>query len=188
VTSSKLRSHVVPERAAWIDCMLRAMRALPTASLDRFRADPHAAAAAESYLRRALEALLDLRRHVPAKGLGQGVAEYKEIAAALRTAGVLDAEAAGLLREMAGYRNRIVHFHHDIGSEELLEIRTRRLGDSEAVRDRILSWLREHPDLLDPSLQAGRSRLSDVVRGSQSPSSYSPARWVFRYIPSMRSR
>jgi uncharacterized protein YutE (UPF0331/DUF86 family) len=152
VTPSKLRSEVVLERVAWIDRMLAALRALPTRSLEEFRADPRTAAAAESYLRRALEALLDLCRHILAKGLGQGVAEYKEIAAALQTAAVLDAERAGLLREMAGYRNRIVHFYHEIADDELFDICTRQIGDIEAVRDRLLSWLRAHPELLDTRL------------------------------------
>ena len=152
MTPSKLRSEVVLERMAWIDRMLRALRRLPTGGLEAFRADPNTAAAAESYLRRALEALLDLSRHILAKGLGQGVAEYKEIATALHTAGVLDAESARLLREMVGYRNRIVHFYHEIADDELLDICTRQLGDVEAIRERLLAWLRDHPDLLDSSL------------------------------------
>ena len=152
MTPSKLRSEVVLERVAWIERMLRALRSLPTRSIEEFRADPRTAAAAESYLRRALEALLDLCRHVLAKGLGEGVAEYKEIATALHGAAVLDAESAGLLREMAGYRNRIVHFYHEIADDELLDICTRQLGDIEAIRERLLAWLRAHPELLDTRL------------------------------------
>lgn len=152
MTPSRLRSQVVLERVAWIDRMLAALRALPTRSLEEFRADARTVAAAESYLRRALEALLDLCRHVLAKGLGQGVAEYKEIAAALQNATVLDAESARLLREMAGYRNRIVHFYHEIADDELLDICTRQLGDIEAIRDHLLSWLRARPELMDTRL------------------------------------
>ncbi len=152
MTPSKLRSEVVLERVAWIERMLAALRALPTRSLEEFRSDPRNVAAAESYLRRALEALLDLCRHILAKGLGQGVAEYKEVATALQGTAILDVESARLLREMAGYRNRIVHFYHEIADDELFEICTRQLTDIEAIRERLLSWLRAHPDLMDTRL------------------------------------
>jgi len=103
---SQLRARVVAERAAWIKQMLARLRELPRDTYTGFRADPRNVAAAESYLRRALEALLDLGRHVLAKGFGQSVVEYKEIAQALLLVGVLDEEKGMLLREMAGYRNR----------------------------------------------------------------------------------
>lgn len=36
-------------------------------------------AAADSYLRRALEALMDLGRHILGKGLGRAASEYREV-------------------------------------------------------------------------------------------------------------
>ncbi len=60
-----------------------AHKAVPLASLEAFLADPRDAAAAESYLRRAVEALLDLARHVLAKALGEVSLESKQIAVAL---------------------------------------------------------------------------------------------------------
>ena len=45
--------------------------------------------AAESCLRRALEALLDVGRHILAGGFGRGVSEYGQIASGLLDAGVL---------------------------------------------------------------------------------------------------
>jgi uncharacterized protein YutE (UPF0331/DUF86 family) len=55
-------------------------------------------AAAESHLRRALEALLDLCRHVLAKGCGRAVAEHKDIARALIEVGVPEEPKGTLLR------------------------------------------------------------------------------------------
>ena len=52
--------------------------------------EAHDYPAAESYLRRVLEAVLDLGRHILAKGLGEGTLEYKQVALALQRAGVLD--------------------------------------------------------------------------------------------------
>lgn len=98
--------------------MLDGVRALPLASLEAFTADAQTTAVAESYLRRSLEALLDLGRHMLAKGFGEPAAKYKAIAAGLERHGVLDVPTARLLRTLAGYRNRMVHFYHELSAED----------------------------------------------------------------------
>jgi uncharacterized protein YutE (UPF0331/DUF86 family) len=105
MTPSQLRSKVITARIAWIGKMLENMKLLPIQSYKKFQSDPRNVAAAESYLRRALESLLDLGRHILAKGFGQAVIEYKEIALALSDKGVLTVKERELLREMAGYPN-----------------------------------------------------------------------------------
>ena len=149
MTPSKLRAQVIAERVEWIHRMLAALRALPLTTYSSFVSDPRNVAAAESYLRRALEALLDLGRHVLAKGFGQGVSEYKEIAMALVECGVLDQEEGALLRKLAGYRNRLVHFYHEVSDRELYEICTEQLGDVEAILTAITEWIKAHPEKLD---------------------------------------
>jgi len=58
---------------------------------------------------------LDLGRHVLAKGFAVAPAEYKEVADELIRVGVLPEQDGALLRKMAGYRNRPVHFYHSVG-------------------------------------------------------------------------
>ena len=102
--------------------------------------------AGDSYLRRALEALLDLARHVLAKGFGRAPAEYGEVARQLGEVGVVNSELAARLSLMAGYRNRMVHFYDEITDQELFAILTGELGDIEAVIAGVTSWLADHPD------------------------------------------
>lgn len=102
VTPSQLRAKVVAERTAWIRRMLADLRVLPLDTYTRFESDPRNPAAAESHLRRALEALFDLGRHVLARGFGQPVVEYKEVARALTQVGVLDREKELVLRNQTG--------------------------------------------------------------------------------------
>lgn len=132
--------------------MLASIRSLPVDSPETFLADPRTAAAAESYLRRALEALLDLGRHLLAKGHGRGVGEYKAIARALREEGVLDVDQARTLTELAGYRNRMVHFYHAVSDEELREICTAGLPGIEHILDALLDWLRREPGRVDTDI------------------------------------
>ena len=93
MTPGPISAVVVADRAAWFRRMLAGIRSLPAHSAEEFAAHPQTVAAAESHLRRALEALLDLGRHILAKGFACGVAEYKAIAAALAEDGVLPLRA-----------------------------------------------------------------------------------------------
>jgi uncharacterized protein YutE (UPF0331/DUF86 family) len=149
---SLLQAKVITERLAWVRQMVAQIRALPLDTYDTFRTDPRNVASAESYLRRALEAFLDLGRHVLAKGFGQVVVEYKDIARVLERVGVLDQEQGALLRTLAGYRNRLVHFYHEISDLELYTICTQQLGDVETVVAALAAWIEAHPELIDRSL------------------------------------
>ncbi|GAB4260435.1 MAG: DUF86 domain-containing protein [Deferrisomatales bacterium] len=152
MSPSQLRAAVVAERAAWVRQMTASLRSLPLGSLETFLADPRNPAAAESYLRRALEALLDLSRHLLAKGFAAAPVEYKEVARELERAGVLPTELARTLRTLAGYRNRMVHFYHEIDQRELHEICSTRLGDLDEVLGALLAWCRAHPEKMDTPL------------------------------------
>lgn len=152
MSPGKMRARVILERVAWTRSMLEKLGALPLASLDSFTADERNIAAAESYLRRALESLFDLGRHILAKGFGQGVTEYREIPARLASLGLLEDSEAELMREMAGYRNRLTHFYHEVSAKELYEISAKEAPDIGRLLDTLLDWLRNNPDRLDKSL------------------------------------
>lgn len=152
MTPSRVSASVVAERIAWIDAMLAGIRRLPLDSIEAFNADPRNAAAAESYVRRALEALLDLGRHVLAKGFGQPAAEYRDIPRYLAEHSVIDeAGALGWLK-MAGYRNRMVHFYAEVSRAELYDICATKLGDIESAVLAVRAWITSHPELVDASL------------------------------------
>jgi uncharacterized protein YutE (UPF0331/DUF86 family) len=152
VTPKAIRAKVIAERSAWVREMLSQLRTLPLGTYQAFHSDPRNSAAAESYLRRALEALLDLGRHILAKTFAQAVSEYKEIADALVKNGVLDKDEGNKLRKLAGYRNRMVHFYHEISDEELYQICTGELSDLESLLAAFLEWVKEHPERVDQEI------------------------------------
>jgi uncharacterized protein YutE (UPF0331/DUF86 family) len=148
----KLSRRVVVDRLAWIDRMISEIRALPLTTLSEFLSDSRNIWAAESCLRRALEAMFDLGRHILAKGYSLGVTEYKEIATNLFAKNILSQAEADLMRKLAGYRNRLVHFYHDVSAEELYEICANYLQDIETVVNVLRDWLKANQDLLDDEL------------------------------------
>jgi len=133
---------VVQSRLALINDCLTQLHRLSTLSLETFISDKDRVAAAESYLRRALEAIFDVGRHILAKSGGADLAtEYKGIANGLGSKGVISPELAKSLVAMAGYRNRLVHLYHLVQEDELYEILQNDLGDLEAFSREVTAFV-----------------------------------------------
>jgi uncharacterized protein YutE (UPF0331/DUF86 family) len=138
VTRGRVDLKVVADRMEIAASCLREIRALPAATLADFLADPRNPAAAESFLRRSLEALLDAARHLLAKGFGDAPAEYRQVALRAAERGIiLDRGTAEKFVQLAGYRNRLTHFYADVTAEELFQIVTVDLTDVERVAEEL---------------------------------------------------
>jgi uncharacterized protein YutE (UPF0331/DUF86 family) len=146
MTPGAVNRRAVADKIELIRRMLDGIRNLPLENLAAFTEDPRTAGAGESYLRRALEALFDLARHVLAKGFGRAPAEYAEVARQLGEVGVVSAAVAERLGLMARYRNRMVHFYDEITDEELFGILACELGDLERAIAAVTDWIASHPE------------------------------------------
>jgi uncharacterized protein YutE (UPF0331/DUF86 family) len=96
--------------------------------------------------------LLDLGRHVLAKGFGKVVPDYAAVADELAAQGILPPESAAKLRLMARYRNRMVHFYDQVRPPELYDVLARKRGDVEEILSAIQRWLAAHPEASDEEL------------------------------------
>jgi uncharacterized protein YutE (UPF0331/DUF86 family) len=146
MTPGAVNRHAVADKIDLVRRMLDGIRNLPLESLAAFREDRRTAGAGESYLRRALEALFDLSRHILSKGFGRAPAEYAEVARQLGEVKVVSLALAGRLELMARYRNRMVHFYDEITEEGLYGILTRDLGEVEEVIAAVTGWIATHPE------------------------------------------
>ena len=151
MTPGHVSRTVVAEKIALIRRLLDEAGTLPLDDLDAFTRDPRMIAAGESYLRRTLEALLDISRHVLAKGFARGPSEYAEVARQLGEVRVVPPAQAERLVRMARYRNRLVHVYDEVTAPELYELLVRRRGDIEETLGAIADWMAAHPDrVADP--------------------------------------
>jgi uncharacterized protein YutE (UPF0331/DUF86 family) len=152
MSPSKVSQRIALDRFAWVDRTLKEIRSLPLADRTSFLAESRNVWAAESCLRRAIEALFDIGRHVLARGFGRGDVEYREIADGLGGTGVLDPAESTLMRMLAGYRNRLVHFYHEVLAGELFDICSRQLDDLGRIRGAYNRWMESHPEMIDTAL------------------------------------
>ena len=90
---SNLNTKLIEDRLGFITKALSRLRNLSRLE-EKVFVENDRPAIAESYLRRALEAIFDIGRHIIAKSADKGLVEYKEIAAALGKNGVLTEKLA----------------------------------------------------------------------------------------------
>ncbi len=136
---------LVKQRLALIGEYLGELAALSQLTKEDFL-DKRTAASAESFLRRSLESIFDIGRHIIAKNGGTNIArEYKGIAQGLKNLGIINDSLYGQLLKMAGYRNRMVHLYHQITDEELYAIIKENLGDIRHYVKDIQEYLDKNP-------------------------------------------
>lgn len=134
MTRGNINLKVVLGRLGIVLEALQELRALPADSLEVFLGDFRNPAAAESLLRRAIESLLDIARHLLAKTFGHGALEPTKVAQlAIERGLVRDPEAGRKLLLLAGYRNRLTHIDSDVTHEELYGTVRDGLGDIEQI-------------------------------------------------------
>ena len=120
---------LISERIGIITNSVNRLKRLANTPMEQFRVDEDAIDIAENRLRRALEALFDLGRHVVIKsGLGVPV-DYRSVIEKLREANCLPADFAQNIAGIAGYRNRLIHDYNKVTPEELYDLMQNRLTD-----------------------------------------------------------
>jgi uncharacterized protein YutE (UPF0331/DUF86 family) len=140
---SNLNIKLIEDRLGLITRSVTRLQELSSLKEETFL-DGDTPAIAESYIRRSLEAIFDVGRHIIAKTAGKGIVEYKEVANALGTSGVITKDLAERLKLMAGYRNRLIHFYHEITDRELFLIVKNNLSDMENFVKEIKTFIEKY--------------------------------------------
>ncbi|NMB12752.1 MAG: DUF86 domain-containing protein [Firmicutes bacterium] len=124
-----IRIELIDDRIDQIRSSVHRLEGLSLLQLDEFISDPDNFAIAEHHLRRALESLLDIGRHILAKGGFGKPVDYADIITSLGANGVIPMDFANGIRGMAGYRNRLVHVYAEITPEEIYSLLTTKSND-----------------------------------------------------------
>ena len=125
---------MVGDRLAYQARLMTDLRRLPVDSLADFQSDWRNVPTAESLLRRAIESLLDVARHLLSSAFGMGSLEYRQVAQLAAEEDVLrDPELAARFVQIAGFRNRLTHYYEAVTPEELYNILCHHVSDLDAV-------------------------------------------------------
>jgi len=141
---SSLNLDKINENLDLIGAHLGKLSKLAALPRPEFLSDERNAAAAESFLRRCLEAIFDIGRHILSKSFGFKSLEYKEVAQTLADRGVVSKDLGLILVKIAGYRNRLVHYYKEIRPEEICDILQKDLGDVGEFLKEINAFLKRY--------------------------------------------
>ena len=121
---------------------MKELQGLAILDKNSFLSQKRSVAAAESFLRRTLEAIFDIGRHILAKTDHIDLStEYKSIAKGLIEIGIVDKKLGETLIQMAGYRNRLVHMYNIISDEELYQVIQSNTKDIENFVSEVKKYL-----------------------------------------------
>ncbi len=115
---------------------------LPSKSFEEYQGDNTLRALSEHYLRLAIEAALDLGRHVI---LGRNLGElkgYREVGETLSENGVIPSELSERLASWAEVRNSLIYLYWDVDYGQLYKIATTELSDFDRYAQCILDFVK----------------------------------------------
>ncbi len=110
---------------------------------DETAKDPLAVGAVKYYLQVSIEACLDIAHHVISSRRLRPPTDYADSFTVLCEAGILPEDFTGRLREMARFRNRMVHLYGEVDDRMVFRILRDNLADFTRYRNLILPLLAE---------------------------------------------
>ncbi len=136
-----LNHELIEDRLSQIRISANRLKLMQTISLEQFLSNPDNYAIAEHHLRRSLESLFDVGRHIIAKkGLGKPE-NYSQIIELLDQHNILSHDFSDSIKGMAGYRNRLVHEYARITPKEIHTIIMTRLDDFSQFCNFIIQYI-----------------------------------------------
>ena len=141
---SNLNTARILELIRYIESCVEELKPFSKMTETEFLSDRKNPPFVESYLRKALEAVFDIGRHILAKSYGFKEIEYKTIAKELGKRKVISEELSEVLIKMAGNRNRMVNFYREVTSEELHQIILNNMEDFNRFNREVSSFINRY--------------------------------------------
>jgi uncharacterized protein YutE (UPF0331/DUF86 family) len=117
---------------------LAALSALPR---DVFLGDPDKIGSAKYHFVVAIEICIDLCSHIISRNGYRVPDDYADTFTVMREAGAFDERFAGELRDMARFRNRLVHLYWEVDDAQVHELLQTRRGDFKRFLDALAVFL-----------------------------------------------
>lgn len=136
-----INREVIESRIKEIRDALMKLEDFKKMSLEEYKTG-HNFAASEHYLRRALEAMLEIGTHILSRLPEAKPRVYKDIPKLLGEHNIVPKDfAEQKLVRMVGYRNRLAHFYKVVTQEELYNIIQNNLPDLEEFARYIVKYI-----------------------------------------------
>ena len=130
---------IILNRISYIEDNLRQMRTLANLPEEEFVSHFYYVASAKYLLQTAIEAMLDIAHHIIARQRFRAPRSYAEAFTVLVEQGFLAAEDETTYRQIAKFRNRVVHLYHEVDDKEVFRIMKECTSDIQLFIKAIIS-------------------------------------------------
>ena len=120
---------------------LKRLRHLSKLSQSDFLSDPDKVGSAKYHFIVAIESCIDMCNHIIAQNGLRVPEDYADTFRVMAEAGALENGFAQQLRNMAKFRNRLVHLYWEVDDRQLYEILQNRLDHFKTFLDRLSTFL-----------------------------------------------
>ena len=131
----------VEDRIDRIRRFKRDLVAFGSISRDEFRANRERQYAVLHAMQNAIEGCIEIASHIVSADRLGAPADYAHLFSLLEENRVIPSSVAEVMRQMARFRNRIVHLYWDLDLDLVYEYLTGRLGDMDAYLTAVEKYL-----------------------------------------------
>jgi len=131
-------SEKIVRKFSSLDEYLEVLQKLAENPVERFVKDKVLIGSMRYYLQVSVETCLDVANHVIASERFRAPKDYSDSFAVLEEEGIIPAELSVRLRQMAKFRNRLVHLYGEIDDRKVHAIVLTDLSDIEQFRKMII--------------------------------------------------
>ncbi len=125
---------------------LERLNELSQLSKEEFVSDPHKIASAKYFLIVSIEAAIDMCNHLISRNRLRVPDDYADTFKVMEEEGVISGEFVERLREMAKFRNRLVHIYWEVDDEVVFEILREDIQDIINFVDILMKFLSTNVD------------------------------------------
>ena len=134
-------SHKVVTKFEMLDQFLAVLRQLSQTDVDAYLKDAVLIGSMRYYLQVSIECCLDVAAHVISSDRFRAPKDYADTFTVLEEQSIIPTDLGHRLRQMAKFRNRLVHLYGEIDDRTALRIAREDLGDIEAFKTAILKYV-----------------------------------------------
>jgi len=136
----------ITDKFCQLDEFLEILKGIRRTPLDKFLKDKILIGSAKYYLQVSIECCLDVSNHIIAAEGFRAPKDYADSFKVLEEQAILDAEQGMKLRQMAKFRNRLVHLYGEIDDVYVYEFMNKDLQDIVVFKSVIASKFLAPPE------------------------------------------
>ncbi len=118
------------------------LKSLGTLDKESFLNDPDKIGSAKYNFVIAIESAIDICNHIISQNGYRAPEDYADTFQVLGEQGVFDKDFLRALKDMARFRNRLIHLYWEVDDEQVYEILQSRLDDFKTFLDRTAAFLK----------------------------------------------